>query len=87
MKNVKLKVRDGEFIRTDSNFRNWITKDGSPGESGLGGFKAEAGRYHLYISHACPWAHRALIFRKLKGLEELISLSIVHRLDQKYHLQ
>ena len=62
MKNVKLKVRDGEFIRTDSNFRNWITKDGSPGESGLGGFKAEAGRYHLYISHACPWAHSCLLY-------------------------
>ncbi|MDE0744070.1 MAG: glutathione S-transferase family protein [Woeseiaceae bacterium] len=80
MKNVKLKVRDGEFIRTDSNFRNWITADGSPGESGIGGFSAEPGRYHLYISHACPWAHRALIFRKLKGLESLISLSIVHPL-------
>ena len=80
MKNVKLKVKDGEFIRTDSNFRNWITVDGSPGESGVGGFAAEANRYHLYISHACPWAHRALIFRKLKGLESLISLSIVHPL-------
>ena len=80
MKNVKLKVKDGEFIRTDSNFRNWITKDGGPGISGIGGFKAEADRYHLYISHACPWAHRALIFRKLKGLESLISLSIVHPL-------
>ena len=80
MKNVKLKVRDGEFIRTDSNFRNWITVDGSPGESGVGGFAAEADRYHLYISHACPWAHRALIFGKLKGLESLISLSVVHPL-------
>ena len=80
MKNVKLKVKDGEFIRTDSNFRNWITKDGGPGISGIGGFKAEVDRYHLYISHACPWAHRALIFRKLKGLESLISLSIVHPL-------
>lgn len=80
MKNIKLKVKDGEFIRTDSSFRNWITKDGSPGNSGNGGFKAEAGRYHLYISHACPWAHRTLIFRKLKGLESLISLSVVHPL-------
>ena len=80
MKNIKLKVKDGEFIRTDSSFRNWITKDGSPGNSGNGGFKAEAGRYHLYISHACPWAHRTLIFRKLKGLERLISLSVVHPL-------
>jgi len=80
MKNIKLKVKDGEFIRTDSSFRNWITKDGSPGNSGNGGFKPEAGRYHLYISHACPWAHRTLIFRKLKGLERLISLSVVHPL-------
>ncbi len=68
----------GRFVRKDSWFRNWITSDGAPGPSGDGGFKAEAGRYHLYISHACPWAHRTLIFRKLKGLEEMISLSVVH---------
>ena len=68
----------GRFVRKDSSFRNWITTDGSAGPSGKGGFKAEAGRYHLYISHACPWAHRALIFRKLKGLEDMISLSVVH---------
>ena len=68
----------GKFLRADSKFRNWITAHGSPGPSGTGGFPAEAGRYHLYVSHACPWAHRALIFRKLKGLEDLIGVSVVH---------
>ena len=67
----------GQFLRADSQFRNWITADGSAGPSGNGGFKAEAGRYHLYISLACPWAHRTLIFRELKGLNDLISVSIV----------
>ena len=61
----------GAFKRQEANFRNWITADGSAGPSGDGGFKAEAGRYHLYVSHACPWAHRALIFRTLKGLDDL----------------
>jgi putative glutathione S-transferase len=70
--------KDGKFIRADSVFRNWVTADGSAGPSGSGGFPAEAGRYHLYVSHACPWAHRALIFRKLKGLEDLIGVSVVH---------
>jgi glutathionyl-hydroquinone reductase len=59
----------GRFIRTEAQFRNWITPDGSAGPSGRGGFKAEPGRYHLYVSLACPWASRALIFRALKGLE------------------
>ncbi|WP_034851531.1 glutathione S-transferase family protein [Sinorhizobium sojae] len=68
---------NGRFKRSVSQFRNWITADGSPGPSGESGFKAEAGRYHLYVSLACPWAHRTLIFRKLKKLEEMISLSIV----------
>lgn len=68
----------GRFVRADSGFRNWITSDGSPGPSGEGGFAAEPGRYHLYVSLACPWAHRTLILRRLKGLEGLISLSIVH---------
>lgn len=68
----------GAFVRNEAKFRNWITKDGSPGPSGQGGFKAEANRYHLYISLACPWASRALIFRKIKGLEDMISLSVVH---------
>ncbi len=69
---------DGRFQRADSALRNWITADGSPGPSGEGGFEAEAGRYHLYVSLACPWAHRTLIFRKLKGLEAAIGVSVVH---------
>ena len=68
----------GEFKREPTTLRNWITKDGSPGPSGEGGFPAEAGRYHLYVSYACPWAHRTIIFRKLKGLEDAISLDVVH---------
>lgn len=68
----------GRFKRQESSFRNWLTADGSAGPDGQPGFKAEAGRYHLYVSYACPWAHRALIFRKLKGLEGLIDLSVVH---------
>ena len=68
----------GRFIRTESQFRNWVTADGSPGPSGAGGFKAAPGRYHLYVSLACPWANRALIFRSLKGLDEHISVSVVH---------
>ncbi len=69
---------DGKFIRSSAKFRNWITPDGAPGPSGEGGFVADADRYHLYVSLACPWAHRTLIFRKLKGLEDLISVSVVH---------
>lgn len=68
----------GHFVRKAPQFRNWITADGAAGPSGDAGFKAEAGRYHLYVSLACPWAHRTLIFRALKGLEEMISISIVH---------
>ncbi len=68
----------GRFVRKDASFRNWITEDGAAGPSGEGGFAAEADRYHLYVSLACPWAHRTLIFRKLKKLEKLISVSIVH---------
>ena len=68
----------GSFEREESNFRNWVTADGSAGPSGDGGFKAESGRYHLYVSYACPWAHRTLIFRALKGLEDLIPVSVVH---------
>ncbi len=68
----------GAFKRDTSRFRNWVTEDGNPGPSGEGGFKAEAGRYHLYVSYACPWAHRTLIFRSLKGLEDLIDVSAVH---------
>jgi putative glutathione S-transferase len=71
------KETKGHFKRAQSQFRNWVTADGAPGPSGSGGFKAEAGRYHLYVSLACPWAHRTLIFRKLKKLENLVSVSIV----------
>jgi putative glutathione S-transferase len=71
------KSTGGRFVRHDSVFRNWVTADGTKGQSGEGGFKAEPGRYHLYVSLACPWAHRTLIFRKLKKLEDAISLSIV----------
>lgn len=72
------KSTGGRFVRKDSQFRNWITADGSAGPSGKGGFKAEKGRYHLYVSLACPWAHRTLIMRALKGLEDFISISVVH---------
>lgn len=67
----------GRFVRGDTRFRNWITPDGAPGPTGDGGFAAESGRYHLYVSLACPWAHRTLIVRRLKGLDELIGVSIV----------
>ncbi len=72
------KKTGGSFKRQDSAFRNWVTADGSAGPSGEAGFKAEAGRYHLYVSLACPWAHRTLILRKLKGLEDIIPVSVVH---------
>ena len=68
----------GRFRRSEAACRNWITPDGSAGPSGKGGFKAEPGRYHLYVSYACPWAHRTLIFRRLKKLEDLITVSVVH---------
>lgn len=68
----------GAFERKEASFRNWITADGSAGPSGEGGFTAASGRYHLYVSLACPWAHRTLIFRRLKGLDDHISVSVVH---------
>ncbi|MCW8886230.1 MAG: glutathione S-transferase family protein [Motiliproteus sp.] len=68
----------GAFKRQQSQFRNWITADGSAGPSGENGFKAEPDRYHLYVSLACPWAHRTLIFRAIKGLEKIVSVSVVH---------
>ena len=68
----------GSFERKDSSFRNWITANGSAGVSGISGFKAEPNRYHLYVSLACPWAHRTIIYRKLKGLEDIISISVVN---------
>jgi len=80
MKNAELLTVKGEFVRSDSGFRNWVTKDGSAGPTGEAGFAAEVGRYHLYISHACPWAHRTMIVRALKGLQDVISVSVVHPL-------
>jgi putative glutathione S-transferase len=68
----------GRFVRKESAFRNWVTPDGAPGPTGRGGFAAEPRRYHLYVSLACPWAHRTLIMRALKGLEEAIGVSVVH---------
>lgn len=72
------KESGGKFVRSNASFRKWITADGSAGPSGDAGFKAEAGRYHLYVSYACPWAHRTLIYRALKGLETMIDVSVVH---------
>ncbi len=74
------KSTGGKFERQQSAYRNWVTADGSAGPSGEGGFPAESGRYHLYVSYACPWAHRTLIFRRLRGLEEHIGVSVVHPL-------
>ncbi len=71
------RISGGKFVRRPAQFRNWVTADGSAGPSGVGGFKAQPGRYHLYVSMACPWAHRTIIFRKLKGLESLIGVTVV----------
>jgi glutathionyl-hydroquinone reductase len=72
------KSSGGRFVRNDAPFRNWVTPDGAPGPTGRGGFKAQAGRYRLYVSYACPWAHRTLIYRAIKGLTDAIALSVVH---------
>lgn len=79
---------DGSFVRKAAQFRNWVTTDGSAGPTGQAGFKAEADRYHLYVSHACPWAHRTVIFRKLKGLDKMIGLTVVEpiALDQGWEI-
>ena len=74
------KSSNGKFVRSEAQFRNWITADGRAGPTGNAGFKAEAGRYHLYVSLACPWAHRTLIFRELKGLQSMIDISVVNSL-------
>jgi putative glutathione S-transferase len=74
----KSSIGNGEYRRKESQFKNWITPNGDAGTTGVGGFKAETGRYHLYVSLACPWAHRTQIFRQLKGLASLISVSVVH---------
>lgn len=69
---------DGSFKRQSTSFRDWVTPDGSPGPDGQRAVKAEKDRFHLYVSYACPWAHRALIMRRLKGLQDIISVSVVH---------
>jgi putative glutathione S-transferase len=69
---------EGRLQRPVAAFRNWITAEGAPGPTGSGGFKAEAGRYHLYVARACPWAHRTTIFREVKGLQSMIGLSVTH---------
>lgn len=71
------RTKGGHFVRPTTSFRSWVTPDGSPGPTGQAGFKAEPGRYHLYVSLSCPWAHRTVIFRKLKGLENVVSMSVV----------
>jgi glutathionyl-hydroquinone reductase len=70
----------GRFVRPSTRFRNWVTEDGSPGPTGEGGFGAARGRYHLYVAYACPWAHRTIIMRMLKGLEDVVSMSVVEPL-------
>ncbi len=74
------KSTGGHFKRSESQFRNWVTAEGEAGPTGEGGFPAESGRYHLYVSYACPWAHRALVMRAWKGLEKHIDVSVVHPL-------
>ena len=74
---VQAKDEQGGFVRQISGFRNWVTPDGNAGPTGEAGFKAEAGRYHLYVAFICPWASRTLIARKLKGLEDVITVSVV----------
>lgn len=69
----------GAFVRADSQFRSWVTPDGSAGPSGKAGFKAEPGRYHLFVSYNCPWAHRTIIFRQLKNLAGLVSMSLADK--------
>lgn len=81
--NTKEVQKDGQFVRNASQFRNWVTADGAPGPTGQGGFKAEAGRYHLYVSYACPWAHRALLYRSLLGLQDVIDISVVHPVNME----
>lgn len=75
---VQAKDEAGRFIRQASPFRNWITPDGAPGPTGVGGFKAEKGRYHLYVAYICPWASRALMARELKGLRNVIGVTVVN---------
>jgi putative glutathione S-transferase len=76
-------MQDGRFVRPTTRYRNWVTPDGSAGPSGEGGFPAERGRYHLYVALSCPWAHRTVIFRKLKPLEDVISMSVVEPIQRE----
>ena len=73
---VDMRTQGGQFVRKPTVFHNYVTADGSPGPTGVGGFATERDRYHLYVSLACPWAHRTLIFRKLKKLDDVISVSV-----------
>lgn len=84
---VQATDRQGGFVRQTSSFRHWVTPDGAPGPTGEGGFKAEPGRYHLYVALICPWASRTLIARQLKGLQDVISVSVVEPrlLNQGWH--
>jgi len=75
---VQAKDDQGRFVRQQSSFRNWITPDGAPGPTGTGGFKAEAGRYRLYVALICPWASRTLIARKLKRLEAFVAVTVLN---------
>ena len=72
-----VRTQDGHFVRPITRYRSWITPDGKPSPSGNGGFAAARGRYHLYVALACPWAHRTVIMRMLKGLEDAVSMSVV----------
>jgi putative glutathione S-transferase len=74
------RTADGRFVRPTTRFRNWVTEDGSPGPTGEGGFAAARGRYHLYVALPCPWAHRTVIMRVLKGLEDVVSMSVLEPL-------
>jgi glutathionyl-hydroquinone reductase len=76
------RMQDGRFVRPQTRYRNWVTPDGSPGPTGEGGFPAARGRYHLYVALSCPWAHRTVIFRRLKALEDLISMSVVEPIQR-----
>ena len=71
---------EGRFVRPTTRFRNWVTEDGGPGPTGEGGFAAARGRYHLYVALPCPWAHRTVIMRMLKGLEDVVSMSVLEPL-------
>ena len=76
------RMQDGRFVRPQTRFRNWVTADGSPGPTGEGGFPAASGRYHLYVALSCPWAHRTVIFRRLKALDDVVSMSVVEPIQR-----